>query len=101
MSSFLYDDSLFLFLLALGFAEESLSSILFTRETMSNDYKFAGWLSKSPDAVNGKMEWEEYEPKKWEEKDVDVEISHCGICGSDLHTLRSGWGPTNYPCCVG
>ncbi len=23
------------------------------------------------------------------------------ICGSDLHTLRSGWGQTLYPCCVG
>ena len=23
------------------------------------------------------------------------------MCGSDLHTLRSGWGETGYPCCVG
>ncbi|KAI0199192.1 zinc-binding dehydrogenase [Astrocystis sublimbata] len=65
------------------------------------DIKFQGWLGHSPDAVNGKMEWGSYEPKKWTEDDVDIEISHCGICGSDLHTLRSGWGPTKYPCCVG
>ena len=39
--------------------------------------------------------------RQWSEEDVDIEISHCGICGSDLHTLRSGWKPTNYPCCVG
>ncbi|KAI1471888.1 NADP-dependent alcohol dehydrogenase C [Daldinia caldariorum] len=64
-------------------------------------YKFQGWLGKSPEAVNGKMEWGEYEPKKWTEDDVDIEISHCGICGSDLHTLKSGWGPTPYPCVVG
>ncbi|KAI1655833.1 NADP-dependent alcohol dehydrogenase C [Daldinia decipiens] len=63
--------------------------------------KFEGWLGKSPDAVNGKMEWGEYEPKKWTEDDVDIEISHCGICGSDIHTLKSGWGPTPYPCVVG
>lgn len=33
--------------------------------------------------------------------DVEIEISHCGICGSDIHTIDSGWGPTNYPAIVG
>ncbi|XXG97664.1 hypothetical protein Hte_003971 [Hypoxylon texense] len=63
--------------------------------------KFQGWLGKTPDSVNGKMEWGEFEPKKWTEDDVDIEISHCGVCGSDLHVLKSGWGPTPYPCVVG
>jgi len=58
--------------------------------------KFEGWLGHAPDAVEGKMVWGEFEPKKWEEDDVDIEISHCGICGSDLHTLKSGWGETPY-----
>ncbi|KAI1426418.1 zinc-binding dehydrogenase [Xylaria sp. FL1777] len=65
------------------------------------DYKFEGWLGNSPESANGKMEWGTFEPKKWTEDDVDIEISHCGICGSDVHVLRSGWYPTNYPCCVG
>lgn len=68
---------------------------------MSTDYKFVGWLGKDSDAVHGKMVWEEFEPKTWTEDDVDIEITHSGICGSDLHTLRSGWGPTLYPVCVG
>ncbi|KAI0025388.1 zinc-binding dehydrogenase [Xylariomycetidae sp. FL0641] len=63
--------------------------------------KFEGWLGKTPESANGKMEWGPFEPKKWTEDDVDIEISHCGICGSDLHMLRSGWGETPYPCCVG
>lgn len=25
--------------------------------------------------------------------DVLVEVSHCGICGSDLHLMLEGWGP--------
>ena len=58
--------------------------------------KFEGWLGKSPEAFHGKMEWGSYEPKKWTEDDVDIEISHCGICGSDLHVLKSGWGETPY-----
>ncbi|EGU82134.1 alcohol dehydrogenase (NADP+) [Fusarium oxysporum f. sp. raphani 54005] len=68
---------------------------------MSTDYEFKGWLGRDPDSVNGKMEWDTFEPKKWEENDVDIKITHCGICGSDLHTLRSGWGETPFPCCVG
>ncbi|KAF7549079.1 hypothetical protein G7Z17_g6636 [Cylindrodendrum hubeiense] len=68
---------------------------------MATDYIFEGWLGHSPEAVKGKMEWGAFEPKKWEEDDVDIQVTHCGICGSDLHTLRSGWGETPYPCCVG
>ncbi|KAL8665617.1 MAG: hypothetical protein Q9202_002121 [Teloschistes flavicans] len=68
---------------------------------MSTDYKFQGWLGHDSSAADGKMKWETYEPKKWDESDIDIKITHCGICGSDLHTLRSGWAPTNYPCCVG
>lgn len=58
--------------------------------------KFEGWLGKSPESVEGKMEWGPYEPKKWSEDDVDIEISHCGVCGSDLHVLKSGWGEVPY-----
>ncbi|KAK6003774.1 hypothetical protein QM012_009545 [Aureobasidium pullulans] len=63
--------------------------------------KFSGWLGHEPEAAKGKMVWGEFEPKTWEETDVDIKISHCGICGSDIHMLSSGWGPTPYPCCVG
>jgi hypothetical protein len=62
---------------------------------MSTDYKFEGWLGNDEKAI-GNMKWGEFEPKKWSENDVDIKISHCGVCGSDLHTLKSGWGPTPY-----
>ncbi|CAG8529016.1 1468_t:CDS:2 [Ambispora gerdemannii] len=42
-----------------------------------------------------------YTPKPLGDEDVEVGISHCGICGSDLHTMRSGWRPTRYPIIVG
>lgn len=58
---------------------------------MSTDYKFAGWLAHSAEDAKGTMKWGDFEPKTWEETDVDIKITHCGICGSDLHTLRSGW----------
>ena len=33
--------------------------------------------------------------------DVQIEIAYCGICHSDLHTARSEWGGTRYPCVPG
>ncbi|RDL37434.1 putative cinnamyl alcohol dehydrogenase [Venustampulla echinocandica] len=43
----------------------------------------------------------EFQPKPFEDYDVDVEIQACGICGSDIHTITGGWGPKNFPLCVG
>jgi len=54
-------------------------------------------MGLDPKSVEGNLKFQQYEPKTWEETDVDIKITHCGICGSDLHTLRSGWGPTLYP----
>ena len=62
-----------------------------TKVKMSVDYKFHGWMGLNKDAAAGKMEWQEYEPKTWTEDDVDIKVTHCGVCGSDIHTLRSGW----------
>jgi alcohol dehydrogenase (NADP+) len=38
------------------------------------------------------------------ERDVQIEILFCGICHSDLHTVRNEWSsfmPTTYPCIPG
>jgi hypothetical protein len=62
------------------------------KHTMAaQDYKFEGWVGLDKESVKGKMVWSEFKPKTWEETDVDIKISHCGVCGSDMHTLGSGW----------
>ena len=33
--------------------------------------------------------------------DVQIDIAFCGICHSDLHTVRSEWAGTVYPCVPG
>ena len=33
--------------------------------------------------------------------DVGIEILHCGVCHSDLHTVRGEWAGTVYPCVPG
>jgi len=34
-------------------------------------------------------------------KDVLIDILYCGVCHSDLHTARSEWAGTRYPCVPG
>ena len=43
-----------------------------------------------------------FEPKPFEADDVEIAITHCGVCGSDVHTLKRGWGdPSTLPLVVG
>ncbi|HEX7348644.1 MAG TPA: NAD(P)-dependent alcohol dehydrogenase [Rhodanobacteraceae bacterium] len=35
------------------------------------------------------------------EHDVAIDIRYCGVCHSDLHTVRNEWGGTHYPCVPG
>ena len=34
-------------------------------------------------------------------RDVQIDIAFCGVCHSDLHTVRSEWAGTLYPCVPG
>ncbi|RME20079.1 MAG: NAD(P)-dependent alcohol dehydrogenase [Candidatus Zixiibacteriota bacterium] len=38
-----------------------------------------------------------YEPSELGPFDIDVEITHCGICHSDLHLVNNDWGISTYP----
>lgn len=51
--------------------------------------------------TNGEFEPWAYHPRKLGEEDVEVKISHCGICASDLHTAFQEWGPVELPVVVG
>lgn len=39
--------------------------------------------------------------RAWDENAVELKVTHCGICGSDAHTLDEDWGPTDFPCVPG
>ncbi|MGE5626362.1 MAG: NAD(P)-dependent alcohol dehydrogenase [Bacillota bacterium] len=38
-----------------------------------------------------------YEPAPLGPRDVEIRISHCGICHSDLHLINDDWGVSRYP----
>ncbi|KAI9257136.1 chaperonin 10-like protein [Phascolomyces articulosus] len=60
--------------------------------------KIQGWVCIG----KGKpLEWGEQPRKHFDDDTVEMDITHCGICASDLFTMDSGWGETDYPCIVG
>ncbi|KAK9458702.1 GroES-like protein [Lipomyces oligophaga] len=42
-----------------------------------------------------------YTPQEFRDYDVDIEIEACGICGSDIHTVKCNWGDIYTPMAVG
>jgi alcohol/geraniol dehydrogenase (NADP+) len=39
----------------------------------------------------------EFDPGALGPEEVEIEVSHCGICGSDLSMLDNDWGMTKFP----
>jgi uncharacterized zinc-type alcohol dehydrogenase-like protein len=39
----------------------------------------------------------QFERRDLRDNDVLIEIIYCGVCHSDLHTVRGEWGPSYYP----
>ena len=56
--------------------------------------KIHGYAAKT---AGGKLVPFEYEAPGMGETDVLVEISHCGLCYTDLHYIDDGFGKTPYP----
>ena len=52
-------------------------------------------------AADKKLEPIDIERRKPGARDVQIEIAYCGVCHSDLHTVRSEWAGTLYPCVPG
>jgi alcohol dehydrogenase (NADP+) len=60
--------------------------------------KTKGYAAHSATSPLVPYQFERRDPKP---DDVVIEIAYCGICHSDIHTARSEWGPTDYPCVPG
>ncbi|KAL4730843.1 hypothetical protein ACLX1H_002885 [Fusarium chlamydosporum] len=72
---------------------------------MSTQNTFQGWVAEKS-LKEGEMVWRDYEMKPFEETDIELRITHCGVCGTDNHVAKNGWtlttqGTTSYPIVVG
>jgi uncharacterized zinc-type alcohol dehydrogenase-like protein len=61
-------------------------------------HKTKGYASHAATSPLGPYSFERRDPGPL---DVQLDILFCGVCHSDLHTVRSEWGGTNYPCVPG
>lgn len=57
-----------------------------------------GYAAQSPTSPLAPYQFSRRDPRP---TDVVIEIAYCGICHSDIHTARSEWGPSYYPCVPG
>jgi uncharacterized zinc-type alcohol dehydrogenase-like protein len=57
-----------------------------------------GYAVHSADSGFQPFSFERRDPRA---NDVVIAIRYCGVCHSDLHTARSEWGGTRYPCVPG
>lgn len=60
----------------------------------TNEYPTRAYGATSPESGVGPME---ITRRGLRADDVLIDITHCGICHSDLHTARNDWGRTTYP----
>ena len=60
--------------------------------------KTKGYAATSATSPLAPYSFERRDPRP---EDVVIEISHCGICHSDIHTVRGEWGAADYPCVPG
>ena len=49
--------------------------------------KFQGWVAEDASAVDGHMVWKEFQPKDWEETDIDIQVSQS--CNPNLELIRT------------
>lgn len=51
--------------------------------------------------AKGKLQPFEYNPGELAADDIEINVTHCGICHSDLSVLKNDWGVSTYPCVCG
>lgn len=55
---------------------------------------FSGWAALSAGQALSAFT---YEPKDLDPFEVEIAITHCGICHSDIHLIDNGWNNSVYP----
>ncbi|ETX29813.1 NAD(P)-dependent alcohol dehydrogenase [Roseivivax isoporae] len=60
--------------------------------------KVTGYGTTAADRDLVPVTFDRAEPRAGE---VEIEITHCGMCHSDLHQVRDDWGNTIFPCVPG
>lgn len=66
--------------------------------TGNGPYPTEGMAAYSPTGPHKLMQ---FQRRALGPKDVAIRIHYCGVCHSDIHTIREDWGKIQYPQIVG
>lgn len=55
---------------------------------------FTGYVCKSKGA---ELEKSDFEVGELGPNEVDIKVTHCGMCYSDVHVMEDDWGVSKYP----
>ena len=58
---------------------------------MPSYYAYAAKSAKSP------LELFSFDPGELGPEEIEIKVTHCGICHSDLSMLDNDWGMSTYP----
>ncbi|PCH43607.1 GroES-like protein [Wolfiporia cocos MD-104 SS10] len=67
---------------------------------MPSELEFKGYALTDPSKWSD-LKLTSFKPKTFQPEDVEIAITHCGVCGSDVHTLTQGWGESKLPLVAG
>ncbi|XP_024639222.1 probable mannitol dehydrogenase [Medicago truncatula] len=65
-----------------------------TQPEFEHPKKAFGWAARDPSGVLSTFNFSRRETG---EKDVAFKVLYCGICHTDLHMAKNGWGTSTYP----
>ncbi|KAI8080224.1 alcohol dehydrogenase-like protein [Gilbertella persicaria] len=71
---------------------------------MTAGEKFTGYAGLEPFVLKDEkthLQVYQFEPRPLEDDEVEIKVSACGICGSDVHQLTNGWKRATYPLIAG
>jgi alcohol dehydrogenase (NADP+)/uncharacterized zinc-type alcohol dehydrogenase-like protein len=68
--------------------------ILGNANNVPQNIKTKGYAAR---VENGILSSYDFERRTLQDDDVQVKILYCGVCHSDIHTVRGHWGPAHYP----
>jgi alcohol/geraniol dehydrogenase (NADP+) len=71
--------------------------LAFTEINSANEIHMPTFHAYAANTARGPLQPFEFDPGELGHEEVEIKVSHCGICHSDLSMLDNDWSVTTYP----
>ena len=73
---------------------EQLAKALHKKGSQAGKGNALGYAARDKD---GHLSPYSFDRRSLKDDDVCIQITHCGICHSDLHSIKNEWGNSKFP----